>query len=277
MAEAVPVLVTLNNGISMPALGFGTFEMEPGAQTYDAVQRALRLGYRLVDTAAMYGNEAAVGKAVRDSGLPRDEVFVTTKLWNGDHGYREARRAFQNSLEALELDYVDLYLIHWPVPGGWRESWRALCEIVAEGRCRAIGVSNFTERHLEALERDFEVPPAVNQVEFHPFVYSAELLQACQNRKIALQAYSPLVRAQMFGDPLLERLSQKYRKSPAQILVRWGLEHGLSVLPKSVTPARISENFEVKDFELSSAEVQALDNLSCDFRVCWNPYELTQI
>lgn len=266
--------VRLNQGPEMPVLGLGVFQSPPGAETRNAVSAALAEGYRLVDTAALYGNETDVGEAVRSSGLPRKEVFVTTKLWHTDHGYESAKRACQQSLERLGLEYIDLYLIHWPradSPQQRLDSWRALEELKDAGTCRAIGVSNYAIRHLEELARA-RTPPAVNQVEFHPFVYDPELIEYCDGRDIRLEAYSPLTRNRRLDDPTVAEVARTHRRSPAQVLIRWGLQHGVVEIPKSIHTERIRENARVFDFELTASEMARLDGLRDRRRVTqWDP------
>lgn len=263
----------LNSGIHIPAIGFGTWKIFPGLPTTKAVLDALAAGYRLIDTARIYGNENGVGKAIRQSALPRSEIFVTTKLWNASQGYKRAHRAFDNSLKRLGLDYVDLYLIHWPVSGKRLESWRALEEIYASGRARAIGVSNFTARHLEELAEHSSITPAVNQVEFHPFLYKdqEELLRYCKQHKIIVEAYSPLAHAHRLQDPTLADIAKKYQQSSAQILLRWAIQHGTVPLPKSTHPERIHENLDIFNFELSDQDMKTINELSDGTRTCWNP------
>jgi len=259
----------------MPVLGLGVFQSPPGAETRQAVAWALEEGYRLIDTAALYGNEADVGEAVRASGIARKDVFVTTKLWHTDLGYDSAKRACRRSLELLGLDYVDLYLIHWPRadrPSDRLDSWRALEELKAEGLCRAVGVSNYAIHHLEELSAHSQLPPAVNQVEFHPFVYDPELVEYCGARGIRLEAYSPLTRNRRLADPTVAAIARERHRSPAQVLIRWGLQHGVVEIPKSVHRERIHENAQVFDFELSNAEMERLDALRDRRRVTqWDP------
>jgi diketogulonate reductase-like aldo/keto reductase len=224
-----------------------------------------------VDTARVYGNERDVGRAIRDSGIPRAEVFVTTKLWNADHGFDEALRACDQSLARLGMERLDLYLVHWPVEGRRAETWRAMERILADGKARAIGVSNYTTRHLEELLAGAKVPPAVNQVEFHPFLYQRDLLDHCRRRGIQLEAYAPLVKAQRMEHPVLVRIARKHGKTPAQVLVRWCLEHEVVVIPKSVRPERIRENLDVFDFALDEADLAALDGLDEGYRTSWDP------
>lgn len=270
--------VCLNSGVEIPTLGLGVFRSPPGAPTRQAVAWALAAGYRHIDTAAMYGNEADVGAAVRASGLPRDEVFVTTKLWPTDHGFEKAQAAARASLERLGLSYIDLYLIHWPRadrPQDRLDSWRALEKLRREGVCRAIGVSNYTVRHLEELRASSDVDPAVDQVEFHPFVFDPELLDYCTRRGIRIEAWAPLTRGLRFDDPVVRAVAEGHGRTPAQVLVRWGLEHGAIEIPKSVHRERIEENARVFDFELSTAEVARLDALRGGGRVgAWDPADI---
>ena len=261
----------LNDGRQLPVLGLGVWQAGTGPRVLRAVSAALETGYRLIDTAKLYGNEAEVGEAVRRGPVPRDQVFVTTKLWNDDHGRLKARRAFDASLHRLGLDYLDLYLIHWPVAGERIETWKALVEIAREGRCRSIGVSNFTIEHLEELAQASDVVPAVNQVELHPFLFQRELIDYCRQHGIQVQAYSPLARANYLEEPALHAVGQAHRRSPAQVMLRWSMQHGLSAIPKSTDPVRIRENASIFDFELSEGEMARLDALSSGARTAWDP------
>ncbi len=259
-------------------LGLGVFQSPVGAMTRQSVRWALEAGYRHIDTAAMYGNEGDVGRAIRESGLDREEVFVTTKLWHSDHGFETAQKAARASLERLGLSYIDLYLIHWPradPPSARLESWRALEKLQADGVCRAIGVSNYTVRHLEELAKHSQVVPAVDQVEFHPFVYDPQLLEYCASHSIHVEAWSPLTRGKRLADPALAEIARAHSKTPAQVLLRWGIEHDVIEIPKSVHKERIDENGAVFDFALSAEEVRRLDSLRNDERVgMWNPAEI---
>ena len=269
--------VHLNQGPEIPWLGLGVFQSPPGPTTERAVRWALEAGYRLIDTAAMYGNEADVGAAVRASGIPREEVFVTTKLWHSDHGLEKARAAGLTSLEKLGLGYIDLYLIHWPRADSPEErlgSWRALERLHREGHCRAVGVSNYTVRHLEELRRRGGLTPAVDQVEFHPFVFDPKLLEYCGKHGIRLEAYSPLTRGRNLEHPVIAAIAKAHHRTPAQVLVRWGLEHGIVEIPKSVHRERIVENARVFDFSLTAAEVERLDGLAGGERVSWDPSKI---
>ena len=268
-------LLRLNQGIEIPQLGLGVFQSPPGDATYHAVRWALEAGYRHIDTAALYQNEADVGRAIRDSGLDRKEVFVTTKMWYTEHGFESAQRAAKASLERLGLSYVDLYLIHWPrvdPPSLRLDTWRGLETLQKEGLARAIGVSNYTIRHLEELVGHSTVVPAVDQVEFHPFIYDPTLLAYCKDHGILVEAWSPLTRARWLDNPAIVAIANAHGKSPAQVLLRWGVEHGLIVLPKSVHKERIIENAAIFDFTLRAEEVVKLDALFDDQRVgMWNP------
>ncbi|HLE53641.1 MAG TPA: aldo/keto reductase [Thermoplasmata archaeon] len=273
MAPLIGSTVHLNNGVEMPVLGLGVWQIPSGRATQQAVLFALHAGYRLIDTAKLYGNERDVGIAVKESGIPREDVFVTTKLWNSDHGYEPALRAFDESLKRLDLGYVDLYLIHWPVPRLRDETWRAMERILKEGKARAIGVSNYTVRHLEELARTASLPPAVDQIEFSPFLYSDGFLRYCKDAGIQAEAYSPLTKGTKLGHPLLRRIAAAHGRSPAQILIRWSLQHGLVVIPKSARRERIQENVRVFDFELSPEDMRALDGLQQDYHTSWNPQD----
>ena len=264
--------IKLNNGEKIPALGLGVYQSKPGSETQQAVKRAFEMGYRHVDTAAYYRNEEDVGKAIKESGIPREEIFVTTKLRNEDHLIAE--KAFNESLKKLGMDFVDLYLIHWPQTGTRVKAWKALEKIYSEGKAKSIGVSNFTIPHLEELLEIADVVPAVNQVEFSPYLYQKELLDYCKKKGIALEAYSPLTRGKKLNDPRLLEIASNYSKTPAQILIRWGLEQELIVIPKSVHKERIQENAEVFDFALSKKDKKLLDSMNQNFHSTWDPTNL---
>ena len=256
----------LNNGVEIPRLGIGVYQSPPGRATQHAVKYALSIGYRHIDTASLYGNEADVGLALRDSGLRRDEVFITTKVWNSDQGYDSTLRACEGSLRRLGLTYVDLYLIHWPVPKMSDETWRAMVQLSRESKAQAIGVSNYDIQDLKELLGNFDITPAVNQVEFHPFLYQQDLLQFCEKNRIQLEAYSPLTRGKRLSHPKLLKLAKKYGKTSAQVLIRWSLQHGLIVIPKSVHEERIRQNSEVFDFQLEPEDMKLLNSLNENLR-----------
>jgi len=262
--------VTLNNGIKMPYLGLGVYLIHSNI-AIEIFNRALDLGYRLFDTAAFYGNEAEVGKAIINSDIPRKEIFITTKLWNSDHGFDKALKAFDKSFELIGLDYIDLYLIHWPVNGLRKESWKALEEIYGTGRVKAIGVSNYMIYHLEELLDYCEIVPAINQVEFHPWLYRKELLEYCRENKIQLEAYSPLTKGNKLNDPTLTEIAHKYNKSPAQVLIRWCLEHEVIAIPKSSNRQRLRENADVFDFSISKDDMLVLDSVKDEYVSSWDP------
>jgi diketogulonate reductase-like aldo/keto reductase len=264
----------LNNGVRMPVLGLGVFQTPAGRSTREAVQAALAAGYRHIDTAAIYGNERDVGQAVRDSGVPREEVFITTKLWNDAHGAEAAPRAFEQSRRSLDTPYVDLYLIHWPATGKRVETWKALERLKSKGLCHAIGVSNFTIRHLEELLAQSDTVPAVNQVEFSPFLFQRKLLDYCRAHRIQLEAYAPLTKGRRLAHPVVRRAGAAHRATGAQVLIRWGLQHQVVEIPKSVHAERIRENAGAFGFELTAAEMTALDGLDEGFRTSWDPSEM---
>ena len=263
---AVPQ-IPIADGVEIPQLGFGVFQVPP-ADTAEVATRALLAGYRHLDTAAAYGNEAGVGQAIRAAGLDRGEVFVTTKCFNDDHGYEQARHAANASLERLGFDYIDLYLIHWPVPAHDRyvETWKAFIELRDEGKVRSIGVSNFNPPHLARLVEETGVTPAVNQVELHPRFQQAGLRRVHADLGIVTEAWSPLAQGAVLDDPTITRVAAAHAKTPAQVVIRWHLELGNVVIPKSVTPERIAANFDVFDFELSPAEMAAIEALDAGER-----------
>lgn len=272
---SVPTL-TLNNGVEMPQLGFGVFQV-PDAETTAAVSAALDAGYRSIDTAAIYGNEAGVGRAIAESGIARNELFVTSKLWIDSLGYDAAMRGYEASLERLGLDALDLFLIHWPAPAtdGYLDAWRALSQLAADGRVRAVGVSNFLPAHLERLAEVSELVPAVNQVELHPALQNRETVEANRRLGIATEAWSPLAQGAVLGEEPVVAIAARYGKTPAQVVLRWHLQQGRVVIPKSVTPARIAANLDVFDFALAADELAAIDGLERDGRTGPHPADFT--
>ncbi|MBB6285339.1 diketogulonate reductase-like aldo/keto reductase [Geobacillus subterraneus] len=270
---------TLHNGVKMPWLGLGVFLVKDGEEVINAVKTALEVGYRSIDTAAIYGNEQGVGKAIAESGIPRDELFITTKVWNADHGYESTLAAFDESMKKLGLDYLDLYLIHWPLPsrGKYVETWRALEKLYKDGRVRAIGVSNFKTHHLEEIMANCEIKPMVNQVEYHPRFNQKELHDFCKSHGIQLEAWSPLAQGRLLDHPVLVEIANKYNKSTAQIIIRWDLQTEVVTIPKSVKPHRIAENADVFDFELSQEDMDKINALHHNERMFADPDEFDKV
>jgi diketogulonate reductase-like aldo/keto reductase len=264
-------IVKLNNDVEIPIFGLGTYLASEGQQAVNAINYALEAGYRHFDTAAFYFNEESVGKALRDSGYDRKELFVTTKLWNSDHGYDKALKAFDKSFKKLNLEYIDLYLIHWPVENLRNETWKALEKVYDEGLVKAIGVSNYTIRHIEELLGICEIPPTVNQVEYHPFLYQKELRDYCRSKEIVLESYSPLTKGNRINDENLAVIAKEYNRSPAQILIRWNLEQEVVVIPKSSNKERIIENASVFDFSIKPEDMERLNALNENYRCTWDP------
>jgi 2,5-diketo-D-gluconate reductase A len=264
--------ITLHDDVRIPQLGFGVFQVPP-EDTATVATQALQAGYRHIDTAAAYRNEAGVGQAVHAAGLERDDVFVTTKCFNDDHGYDQATRALKESLGKLEMDYVDLYLIHWPVPAHDRyvETWQAFIDLQRQGLARSIGVSNFQSEHLERIIRETGVKPTVNQVELHPRFQQRGLREEHAELGIVTEAWSPLAQGQVLDDPTITEIAEAHDKTPGQVVIRWHLQIGNVVIPKSVTPERITENFDVFDFTLSHAEVERIDALDAGDRIGPDP------
>ncbi|WP_028781868.1 aldo/keto reductase [Thalassobacillus devorans] len=253
--------VKLRNDVEMPWLGLGVYKMEDGQEVVDSVKSALELGYRHIDTASFYKNEEGVGQAIKESEVPREEIFVTTKVWNDEQGYEETLEAFERSLNKLGLEYLDLYLIHWPVPGKFTETWKALEKLYKDGKVKAIGVSNFLPHHLEDVMKDAEETPMVNQIELHPELHQQQTREFCQANDIQLVAWSPLARGKYLDAPVLKELAEKYSKTPAQIILRWDYQSGIVTIPKSVKKERQQENADIFDFELTQEEIKRVDEL----------------
>ncbi|HTO24218.1 MAG TPA: aldo/keto reductase [Spirochaetia bacterium] len=267
--------VRLGNGVQIPWVGLGVFKSPPGKETEQAVRWALELGYRHIDTAAFYQNEQDVARGLKASGVPREKVFITTKVWNTDQGYDQALKAFDRSRLALDVDVVDLYLVHWPVRGKFTDTWKALEKLLADGKVRAIGVSNFLVHHLEELRASSSVAPVVNQVEFHPFLVQKELLDYDARTGIRHEAWSPLTRGRRLDDPAITAISRKHGRTPAQVVLRWDLQLGVVTIPKSVHRERILENSKVFDFELDADDMARLTGLDEGARIGPNPDTIT--
>jgi diketogulonate reductase-like aldo/keto reductase len=271
--EQQQLYTTLNNGKPMPLLGFGVYDMYK-REAEQAVLWALATGYRLIDTASMYENETEIGNAVRESNIAREDIFVTTKVNNDAHGFDKTLRAFDESLKKLNIDYIDLYLVHWPLKHSRKETWLALEKLYQEGRVKAIGVANYLIPFLEELATYATITPAVNQVEFSPYLYLEDLKMTCEQRNIQLQAYTPLVRGLRMNEPKLQSLAQKYDKTPAQMILRWALQQGISTIPKSANLKRIQENFDVFDFQLTTKDIDFMNTFNENYRIVENPMDL---
>ncbi|RAZ81460.1 aldo/keto reductase [Planococcus halotolerans] len=266
---------TLHNAVEMPWFGLGVSGLKDGDETANCVRTAIVNGYRSIDTAAMYGNETGVGRgvreALRETGLSRDDVFITSKVWNSDLGYDSALAAYEASLERLGLDYLDLYLVHWPVEGKYKDTWRALEKLYKDGRVRAIGVCNFQIHHLENVLKDVDIVPMVNQVEYHPLLTQEELHQFCKARNIQLEAWSPLMQGKLLDHPVLEEIAMKTEKTPAQVILRWDLQNGVITIPKSSKEPRIIQNAKIFDFELTDEDMERISALNENRRVGPDP------
>ena len=265
----------LHNGVKMPWLGLGVFKVEEGPELVHAVKTAIEQGYRSIDTAAIYENEKAVGEGVREgikeAGISREDLFITSKVWNADQGYESTLAAYEESLNRMGLDYLDLYLVHWPVEGKYKDTWKALETLYKEGRVRTIGVSNFQIHHLQGVMEDAEIKPMINQVEYHPRLTQKELQGFCQQQGIQMQAWSPLMQGQLLGDVVLQEIANKYGKTTAQIILRWDLQNEVVTIPKSTKEHRIIENANVFDFELTKEDMERIDALNQDERVGPDP------
>ena len=269
--NSIDAIFSMRNGVEIPVLGLGVFRANDGEEVMEAVRHALDWGYRSIDTASIYGNEKGVGAAVEKHEVPRSEIFLTTKVWNTDQGYKKTMEAFHHSLERLRTDYLDLYLVHWPVEGLYKETWSALEDLYDSGKVRAIGVSNFNIHHLEDILSDCRIVPMVNQVEFHPFLVQNELHHFCRSEEILTQAWSPILRGRVNDIALLNTIGEKYGKNAVQVTLRWEIQKGIVVIPKSVRKDRIQSNADIFDFELSPLEVELIDALNKNERVGPDP------
>lgn len=275
MVKNLQDTTTLHNGVKMPWFGLGVFKVEEGPELVNAVKYAIKHGYRSIDTAAIYQNEAGVGQAIREgieeAGISREDLFITSKVWNSDLGYESTLAAYETSLNKLGLDYLDLYLIHWPVEGKYKDAWRALETLYKEGKVRAIGVSNFQVHHLEDLLKDAEIKPMINQVEYHPRLTQLEVKTFCQDNGIQLEAWSPLMQGQLLDQPVLKDIANKYNKTVPQVILRWDLQNGVVTIPKSTKEHRIVENANIFDFELTNEDMELINSLNQNLRVGPDP------
>ncbi len=264
----------LNNGTEIPRIGLGTYQMAGKKEVVTAVNYALQAGYRHIDTAEMYSNEEYIGEAIKQSDFKREDIFITTKLWNDNHGFDNALKAFDESLNKLDLEYIDLYLIHWPVDGKRLETWKALEKLYRDGRCKAIGVCNYTKNHLEELINNSDTLPVINQVEFNPFVYQNKLLNYCKEKNIQVEGYTPLSRGIKFNNSTVQQIAERCSKTPAQVMLRWNLQKGTVIIPKSSHKERIEENINIFDFSLTDEEIERLDKLDENYRLAPDPHNL---
>ncbi len=271
MIVSIDSSVALRNGVKMPYLGLGTYQSDNDEEVIEAVKHAVSVGYRLIDTASIYKNEEGVGKGIRACGIPREALFVTSKVWNSDQGFQGTLDAFEQSLNRLGLEYLDLYLVHWPVAGKYVGTWRAMEQLYREKKIRAIGVSNFMQHHLEELMGHTEIVPMVNQMEFHPYVVQQPLIDFCHKNNIRYQAWSPFMQGKVFGIEAIKELAEKYQKSVAQLVLRWSLQKGVATIPKSVKAQRITDNAAIFDFELTQTDMDFLDGLDRGERIGPHP------
>lgn len=267
---------TLLNGIKIPAIGFGTYKLGDDNQVVEAVKSALKLGYRQIDAASFYNNEEAVGRGIKESGIKREDVFLATKLWNDDHGYEKTMEAFNESLKRLGVDYLDLYLIHWPNKLN-RETWKAFEELYTQGKIKAIGVCNFKQGHLEEFKKSTKIMPMINQIEIHPYRAQKEIVEYCKDNNIQVVAWGPIMRGKVFSDPLMIALAEKYNKSIAQIALRWHLQNGIIPIPKSSNSERIKENLDIFDFNISEEDMIAIDALDRNENISGVPNNTTYL
>lgn len=263
--------VKLNNGVEMPIFGLGVFKVEEGQEVIDSVKSAIKAGYISIDTAAVYKNEEGVGQGIKESGANREDLFITTKVWNADQGYESTLAAFETSIQKLGLDYIDLYLVHWPVKGKYKETWKALEKLYKDGKVKAIGVSNFHQHHLEDLLEEAEIVPMVNQIELHPLLSQVELRDFCKEKGIVVEAWSPLAQGKLLDNPVLAEIAGKYNKSTAQIILRWDLQNDIVTIPKSIKEHRIIENADIFDFELTNEDIDKINALNKNERVGPDP------
>jgi methylglyoxal/glyoxal reductase len=266
MKLSINSTTSLNNGVEMPVLGLGVWKSQQGGEVESAIEYALETGYRSIDTATIYLNEAGVGEALRRSEIPRNKVFVTSKVWNSDQGFDSTLQALQRSLEKLKMDYLDLYLVHWPVVGKYKQTWEAMEEIYESGLAKAVGVSNFMKHHLEDLLGSTQLVPAVNQIEFHPHLIQQELIDFCEQNSIQVEAWSPLMQGRIKDVKKLHDIGVKYNKTAAQVVLRWNLQKKIITIPKSSNPSRIKENADIFDFELSPSEIRLINGLDKNHR-----------
>ncbi|MBN8207735.1 aldo/keto reductase [Bacillus sp. NTK071] len=262
---------TLHNGVEMPTLGLGVWKMENNDEVKTAVNAAIDAGYKAIDTAAAYKNEEGVGAAIKENSTPREDLFITSKVWNDDQGYESTLQAFEDTVTKLGVDTLDLYLIHWPVEGKYKQTWKAMEKLYKDGRIRAIGVSNFHPHHLEDLIKDAEIKPMVNQVEFHPLLNQQELRDYCKQHSIQMEAWSPLAQGKLLDHDVVKQIAEQHGKSTAQVIIRWDLEHEVVTIPKSSNPERIKQNFDVFDFELTKDDIRAIDELNQNERMGPDP------
>lgn len=263
--------VTLNNNQQIPILGLGTFKLAGKETIEKAVTYSIEVGYRHIDTAAIYMNETEIGNAIKTSGVNREGIFITSKVWNSNQGYYKTLSAFDESINKLQTNYLDLYLIHWAVKNKFPETWGAFEELYTKGVVKSIGVSNFQIHHLNEILKNFKIKPVVNQIELHPFFIQEELRNFCKENNIQIESWSPIVRGRILNESIVLKLSEKYKKTPAQIIIRWHIENNLVVIPKSATPERIKENFDVFDFELSAADVSLISSMNKNMRIGPDP------
>lgn len=266
MYKSLQDSVTLNNGVKMPIMGLGVFKVEDGNVVTESVKAAIKNGYRSIDTAAFYDNEVGVGRGIEESGVPREDLFITTKVWNADHGFEKTLTAFETSLEKLNLEYLDLYLIHWPVKGKYKETWKALEKLYKDGKVRAIGVSNFNIHHLKDILEDCVVKPVINQVEYHPHLTQLELREFCEKENIKLEAWSPLKKGVLLTEAIIEKIAKRHQKSPAQVILRWDIQTEVITIPKSIKENRIIENSNIFDFALTDEEMNEISQMNINSR-----------